>query len=189
MKTKAIQAIFLASILTLVWGSATWAAERSRERSSERSQQRVQKQTRRVDKAVRKDVSPRRANRGINTNQRGIQRTYDRRENKQTRRIRKGTRNGEITPRENRRLNKEQRRIDRSYYKGRYGKRFERDSNRHPYWKNRGRHHQRPGVHNHYKHQYYEPYQSEAYSDDAYQFSGGFDGPGWEFAFSTEGSW
>ncbi len=60
MKTRVIQAILLASILTWVWGSAAWAGERSRERS----QQRIQRQTRSVERGGRE--------------QRRFDRSYDR---------------------------------------------------------------------------------------------------------------
>ncbi len=224
MKTRAIQAIFLASILTLVWGSATWAAERSRERS----QQRVQKQTRRVEKGVRNNNNPRHANLGINTNQSRVKRTYDRRENRQRQRTQKGVRNGEITRNEYRRLNKEQRRFDRTYdraasdgylnrperkrlnnlqdrasrhinramhnnatryrhhwhYKwGQYAKRYHGDPDRHHYWRHR-KHHPSPVV---YK--YYNPYPTQSYTTDGYQFSGSINEPGWTLVFSTAGGW
>jgi hypothetical protein len=204
MKTRAIQAIFLASILTLIWGSAAWAAERSRERS----QQRVQKQTRRVEKGVRNNNNPRYTNPAINTNQSRVQRTYDSREKRQMQRIRKGVRNGEITRKEYRRLNREQRRFDRTYdraasdgYLNRHERkrlhnmqdRASRHINRamhnkatryrHHYWHHRKRH-PSPVVYN-----YYNPYPTESYSTDAYEFSGSIHEPGWTLAFSTAGSW
>lgn len=111
MKTRVFPAILLASILTLVWGSAAWAGERSRERS----QQRIQEQRRRVERGVHNNNNPRYVNLGMNTNQSGVQRIYDRRENRQMQRLRKGVRNGEITLNEYRRLYRERRRFDRTY--------------------------------------------------------------------------
>ena len=88
MKTKPIQAIFLASILTLVWCSAAWAGEQPRKGTNKSGY----KQTERVNK-----------------------RTSNVKRNKQANRISKGVRNGDITRTEYRHLDKEQRRIDRTY--------------------------------------------------------------------------
>ncbi len=212
MKTKVIQAILLASILTWVWGSAAWAADRSRERD----QQRMQRQTRSVDRG------------GINRNQSRVQRAYEGRENRQMQRIRNGVRSGDITRNEYRRLHKEQRRFDRSYDRaasdgymnrherkrlhnmqdrasrhiyrakhnnvnryrhhghynwGRYAKRYDGHLERHHYWHFRKRH-PRPVVYS-----YHGPYPAQSYPRVGYALSGSINGPGRTLAFSTGGYW
>jgi hypothetical protein len=195
MKTKVIQLILLASIPTLVWGSAAWAGERSRERS----QQRIQEQTRRVERGVRNNNNQRYANLSMNTNQSRVQRKYDRRENRQVQRIRKGGRNGEMTRNEYRRLHKEQRRFDRAYgrpafdgdlkrhhshYKwGRHVTRYHGHPKRHHYWNHRKRH-PRPVVYT-----YHGRYLTQSYPRVGYELSGSINEPGWTLALSTGGNW
>ncbi len=188
MKTRVIQAILLASILTWVWGSAAWAGERSRERS----QQRIQRQTRSVERG------------GMNTNQGRVERTYDRRENRQMQRIRNGVRNGEITRNEYGRLQKEQRRFDRSYDRAAsdgYLNRHERKrlhnmqdrASRHIYRAmhdnaTRYRHHRKGHPHP-VAYTYHNPYPTQSYCTDGYAFSGSINEPGWTLGFSTAGHW
>ncbi len=159
MKTRLIQAILLASILTWVWGSAAWAGDRSRERS----QQRIQRQTRSLERG------------GMNTNQGRIQRTYDRREDRQMQRIRNGVRNGEITRNEYRR---------HGHYKwGRHATRYHGHLKRHHYW------HHHKGHSHPVAYTYHNPYPTQSYYTNGYAFSGSINEPGWTLGFSTGGHW
>lgn len=169
MKAKMIRAILLASILTLVWGSAAWAGQRSRERS----QQRIQQQTRRVDRGGRKNNNQRYASLGMNTNQSRAQGMRNRRENRQMQRIRNGVhkvanaRNGY------------RRRLDRIYDRAASDSR----PNRYYYWHHPKRH-PRPVAYT-----YHDLYPTQGYPRVRYKLSGSINEPGWTLLFSTGRNW
>jgi hypothetical protein len=183
MKTKPIQAIFLASILALVWCSAVWGGERPRKGTNKKEY----KQTERSNKS-----------------------TYNVRRNKQASRISKGVRKGDITRKESRRLDKEQRRIDRTYRRAvsdghlsrlerqrlhkmrdRAGRHIYRARNNHAapkrYRHHPGLHNRRPTVHHHPRRQYYRSYPTKTGSSNDYKVSGAFTESGWRVAISIGG--
>jgi hypothetical protein len=165
MKTKPIQAIFLASILALVWCSAAWAGERPRKGTNKRGY----KQTERVNK-----------------------RTSNVKRNKQANRISKGVRKGNITRKEYRRLNKEQRRIDGAYRRAvsdGHLSRYERQR-LNKMWDRAGRNIYR-ARHNHatpkrYRYHPRRPHRRPVVHND-YGVSVGLNEAGWQVAFSFGG--
>jgi len=183
MKTKPIQAIFLASILVLVWCSAVWAGERPRKGTNKREY----KQTERSNKS-----------------------TNNVRRNKQASRISKGVRNGDITRKEYRDLDKEQRRIDHTYRRAVSDGHLSRDerqrlqtmrdrAGRHIYRARNnqaapkryrhqpGLHNRRPVVHHHPKGHYYGSYPTKTGSSNDYKVSGALTESGWRVAISIGG--
>ena len=215
MKRKMIQVVLLGSVLALIWSSGSWARERSQERPRQkidRQTQRMDRQAQRVERGFRNGDITRKEYRHLNREQRRIGRAYDRsrsdgRLNRQERH-----RLNKMQDRASRHIHRDRHNKATRYrhhppYKGghKYG-RYDRKQFRRQYWhkprryyhgpfrrhywnKPRWYHHRRPVVQNYYEHHYYDPYPSETYSADSYQFSASISEPGWNLALSTGGSW
>lgn len=199
MKTKMIQAVLLGSMLALMWSPGAWARERSQERPRQRMDkqtQRMERQAQRVERGFHNGDITRKEYRHLNREQRRIGRAYNRSRS-----------DGHLNRQERHRLNKMQDRASRHIYRNKqnrasryrhhpsykgghkYG-RYDRRPFRRHYWQKPGwYHHRRPVVQKYYEHHYYEPYPTETYSEDSYQFSASVSEPGWSLALSTEGSW
>jgi hypothetical protein len=165
------------------------------------------RQAQRVQRGFRNGDITRKEFRHLNKEQRRIGRAYDRSRS-----------DGRLNRQERHRLNKMQDRASRHIYRDkhnratRYGHhspykggrkygRYDRRPFRHHSRHNPRRYHHRPFRHHsrhsprryHYRqpivHHYYEPYPTETYSTDNYQFSASISEPGWNLDVSTGGSW
>ena len=171
MRTRVIQAILLASILTWVWGSVAWAGERSRDRS----QQRIHRQTRSVERGGRE--------------QRRFDRAYG-----------QAASDGYLNRQERKRLHNMQDRASRHIYRAKHSnltryrhhghykwgyhtKRYHGPPKRHHYWRHR------KGQPQTVVYTYRDPYTTRSYFTGGYAFSGTIHEPGWTLGFSTGGPW
>ena len=162
MKAKMMTAMFLTSMLTLMWSSATWAADRFNTRNN--------RQTRRIHQGIRSGKITRPEARYLKKEQRRIDRTYDR-----------ALTDGYLHRYERWRLNKIQDRASRH---------IRRHLRRH-YYHNRGHrayHHRRGVVYNHNEYYYYPATETEEEYSDGYEFSAGLSDTGWQFGFTVRNS-
>lgn len=170
MKAKTITAIFLTSMLTLMWSSAIWAADRFNTRDN--------RQTRSIHQGIRSGKIIRPEARYLKKEQRRIDRAYNR-----------SLADGYLNRYERSRLNKMQDRAGRHIRRAKHnhGRRHLR---RH-YYHNRGHrafHYRRGVVYNHNEYYYYPVTETEEDNSDGYEFSAGVSDTGWQFGFSVRNS-
>jgi hypothetical protein len=167
MKTKMLTAIFLTSMLALIWSSAAWAADRFNTRAN--------RQTRRIHQGIRSGKITFPEARRLKREQLHIDCAYCR-----------ALADGHLNRHERRRLVKMRDRASRHIYRAKHN-RARRHLQRHYHnGDHRAYYHRRGVVHNPNECHYYTA--TEPGYFDGYEFSAGVSDTGWQFAFSSRNS-